>query len=74
MEQREWSIGFPLTVSRTISILSGFVTFLMYSKTPSGVRPSISQVRSGEIASRPGNDLDGYYIEHYSYRIIIITS
>ena len=74
MEQREWRIGCPVTVARTISVLSGLVKVLMYSKTPSGVRPSISQVRSGEIASRPGNDLDGYYIEHYSYRIIIITS
>ena len=62
MEQREWSTGFPVTVARTISVLSGLVKVLMYSKTPSDVRPSISQVRSGDISSRPGNDLDGQYI------------
>ena len=59
MEQREWSTGFPVTVARTLSVLHGRVEVLMYSKTPSGVRPSISQVRSGEIAPRSGNNLDG---------------
>ena len=74
MEQREWSTGFSVTVVRTISVLSGLVTVLMYSKTPSDVRPSISQVRSGEIAPSPGNDLDGEYVyNRICYRIIIVT-
>ena len=74
MEQREWSTGFPFTVARTVSLLSGLVKVLMYFKTPSGVRPSISQVRSGEIASSPGNDLDGEYVyNRICYRIIIVA-